>query len=554
MKITPNRPSVREQEVLRVLVEVRRDPAASSHENIRREILAWAQRRSSKLPEDAWKGNEFTHSVPGRNIMGIRHRDESSDTWALRANDPDKTVAGRIWTTEATVAIDDRYERPILGVRLLVNTPEDNFNIEPHVPGFLRQIVANIGLISGGYNLEENAWRIVSCEDQDRLISMLEDQNRILPVIVATGQGKFDESIIDVDLLTRATIGLAHVVMISSNYTNKLLNTLGKLRSVSNGSIRIYMPGFEKNSEPYNHRLFLFNQLQNDQEKEQYSIKLRMIAAKESLLRIRLNDDIPSFSSLRNLTLKFKQKQRKQQNIIKSNKLKITQQRINVLEEEIKEREDWEQQLSDLYSKAEEIINALEEEIKEREDWEQQLSDLHSEAEDRAQSVESELHVSYCRIQSLIEKLKNNGQEIDDNINYPKSWSEFIDWCDEHLIGRLIISSAARRNLKNPEFQNVSLVARCLMWLATDYRYRRIHGGGSMLDFVIESGIKNSPCGGDAFTFEFRGEKLNADWHIKNGGNTHDPKRCLRIYYTWDSRSNQVVVANMPAHCKTAVS
>ena len=38
-----------------------------------------------------------------------------------------------------------------------------------------------------------------------------------------------------------------------------------------------------------------------------------------------------------------------------------------------------------------------------------------------------------------------------------------------------------------------------------------------------------------------------AYWHIKNGG-TRDPRRCLRIYYFWDATTQQVVIADMPAH------
>lgn len=65
------------------------------------------------------------------------------------------------------------------------------------------------------------------------------------------------------------------------------------------------------------------------------------------------------------------------------------------------------------------------------------------------------------------------------------------------------------------------------------------------------SGIRNEPCGADAFCIDWQGERREVKWHIKNGGNTRDPARCLRIYYFWDEAGRQVVIASMPAHIRT---
>jgi hypothetical protein len=55
-------------------------------------------------------------------------------------------------------------------------------------------------------------------------------------------------------------------------------------------------------------------------------------------------------------------------------------------------------------------------------------------------------------------------------------------------------------------------------------------------------------------TFDVQGRRLEADWHIKNGGNTRDPWRCLRISYRWDDVTQQIVVAEMPAHGRAGAS
>ena len=54
--------------------------------------------------------------------------------------------------------------------------------------------------------------------------------------------------------------------------------------------------------------------------------------------------------------------------------------------------------------------------------------------------------------------------------------------------------------------------------------------------------------------FQFQGQRLTADWHVKNGGHARDPRRCLRIYYTWDRNNQQIIVADMPAHRRTGAT
>ena len=52
----------------------------------------------------------------------------------------------------------------------------------------------------------------------------------------------------------------------------------------------------------------------------------------------------------------------------------------------------------------------------------------------------------------------------------------------------------------------------------------------------------------DEFRIWWQGQQHTADWHIKNGGNTRDPRRCLRIYYFWEHATQQVVIADMPGY------
>ena len=108
--------------------------------------------------------------------------------------------------------------------------------------------------------------------------------------------------------------------------------------------------------------------------------------------------------------------------------------------------------------------------------------------------------------------------------------------------------------MKDPQYKDIGVAARCLLWLANDYRKARMSGGDGDLRRQIFDGVKNDRCGADSFEFSWRGRRVRVAWHIKNGGTTRDPGRCLRVYYFWDDASQQVVIASMPAHIRTGAT
>jgi hypothetical protein len=183
---------VREQEILRVAVNLPSQSGAAAISEAQRQVLAWAQRRSGgKLPKEAWGGAGFVYLAGGRTRLAVRLSVDRTEIWTLRADDPDKTVAGRIWTTEITIGrIGDATPR--LSVRLLASTPEEQLDIDPHVPGFLRQLATDPGLQIDDLALRSDAWRIGSAEEVNRLIALLENPARQLPVFVASGDERSD--------------------------------------------------------------------------------------------------------------------------------------------------------------------------------------------------------------------------------------------------------------------------------------------------------------------------------------------------------------------------
>ena len=117
----------------------------------------------------------------------------------------------------------------------------------------------------------------------------------------------------------------------------------------------------------------------------------------------------------------------------------------------------------------------------------------------------------------------------------PTCWAEFPSWCERYLGDRLSLSARARSSIKKAQYDDVAAAARCMLWLAGDYRRARLEGAGDGLQGPVPAGtgFQNERCGGDSFDFRWQGRRVRADWHVRNGGNTRDPGRCLRIYYCW---------------------
>ncbi|MBP7002589.1 hypothetical protein [Amaricoccus sp.] len=520
---------VREHEVLRVAGWIPGDEPAAVANTAIREVLRWAQKRcGGQLPPEAWERKSFDYLSGGRNSTCVRLQSGTSDLWAIRADDPDKTVAERAWTTEVVIGL--LPEQPAkFSARLLVSTPEADLQIEPHTPGFIQQVVGNCSLISGKKPLSVAPTVHETEADAEDLIDYLIDPFRQLPIFVVTlaESGQVDHPTLDTAALSRALLGIGHIALLHPAATWRLTQRFGKLRSVFGGAARVYLPGFSDDADPYIHRLVLANQLDTAEGAARATRWMRQLAAQESVLRTKLGRDVLPFAAIRDASLQLRQQNLRNEDASANDQLAAANDRIAALEK----------QVASLGSEQDYYITEF---GKERA---------------RAELSESQAQKSAYRIQYLTDQLKSKGNDPDHDIGLPSSWSELADWSDQNLAGRLVLTPNAHRGTRKPLYQDFETVARCLLWLATDGRDQRINGGwGNMSNVAIMDGIQNASCGADTYDFDWNGRRFSADWHIKNGGNTRDPIRCLRIYYCFDPQTQQIVVSDMPAHRRTGAT
>jgi hypothetical protein len=173
---------------------------------------------------------------------------------------------------------------------------------------------------------------------------------------------------------------------------------------------------------------------------------------------------------------------------------------------------------------------------------------------ERAEAAEARARGAESRILDLIAQLRSAETDPDAGIILPKDWRDFGEWCARHLAGRVVLAPRARRMVRDPLYNAPETAAQCLMWLATTGLERFRNGGGPLRNIPILPGIENAPCGADTFAFDWEGRRLQANWHVKTGGNTRAPEACLRIYYAFDEVTGLIVVAEMPAHRRTGAT
>jgi hypothetical protein len=516
---------VREHHVLHIAADLPADDDAT--DRARTEILKWAQKRNGgRLPHDAMDGRSFELLVAGRNSSAVEVALPEIHAWALRQEDPDKHVPGRIWTSEA-ILWHTPDKSPRFAARLLVGSGEAQLDIAHAAPGFIRQLVENIGLTSNGRAISSRPWYVGDQHSQEALLDLLTDSQRRLPIVIVSVADRVNpELTLDLEKLATGLCGLADVVAILPETSWALTEKFSKRLSVFDRAVRIYMPGFDEDADPSSHPLWLGARLTTIEDAALVDRQIRAHTAQFSTRAVRLGQDILPFAQLRTYARKAEQERLANSGASDEQQLKAAAERIKALEAERDEAKLESQGWTD----------------------EAEIALL------RAEEAERREHNAIIRVQSLLEQLSDAGVTEDENGNLPQKWSDFEEWCDKALVGRVALSGAARRGCKKALYRDVEQAARCLLWLASECRNRLSEGGGSLREEPVEDGIRNSACGNDEFSFDWQSQRLIASWHVKTGGNTRAPEYCLRIYYGWDERTQQIIIADMPAHRKTGAS
>jgi hypothetical protein len=533
------------QPVSQVLLRVRKQDGISVFDETRNAVLRWLDNRAgSRLPNNAWEGDSFElEEVGAQRTAAVTVSDPHY--WAARLDDADRYVPQRVWTTE--IGIGEHARGTVLvGARLFCSTRGDLVPFNRSVPGFIRQIVEGQPAELDGHSISTRPRVIATEEDVDDLVGLLISPVRTCDVIVfSLPERSTDplETAASASEVALRTIGGAHVTILTGPASYMLTDRVGKEFSVFHQGVRTYRPGFNPNQdEPFSHPLALPSRIAAwpDDGARAYERFLVAQALARTVSRSDIENKLPSFAAVRRVAAQIR----------------------------ISAAQDGGSSTSDLLKLAEEENERLRKALDEEKDTSDGLLKVAEDERSRMEAEADQLRANNrhlrCRIQQLEEQSRSNGGTYSD-IDVPSTLGNFEDWCTRHLAGSVEMHNRAFQGIKRSEFAQVPLIYKSLLMLRDYYVPMRRNGGLERLQAFEQAcetlGITEEPTftgprlgeEGETYLVRFSGRLVELDRHLKKGI-SREPRFCLRVYFFWDAKGEQVVVGWLPSHLDTRIT
>lgn len=530
------------RQVVQITAFVCGEDSEASADEARQETLRWLHRRAGPLPSHAWQGATFEREVaPGHSAFAVSLT-VPAPYWVARLDHPDAAVPGRTWSTEVTVGISPQGAQ--FGVRLSCVSRRDDPEVELSTPGIALQVADRPGLQDFGVRLTSEAWLLESSDDVHKLLELMENPARTRPVYVAAlpdGEVNPATAFVDCGSLARRCLGIAHVVILPSPLSFELTDQVGKEHSVFSGAVRSYFPGFAVEDQvPRKHPLALPARIVDwaGGGAKAFEDLLVRRAYEYSVRRPDLEDRLPSFTRVRKIALS-----RHQVDLERDGDQRAIIVNLQAQNQELsREAETWEALATEEVDRRARLQDEADQ-LKTQNDW-----------------MRSELD----RLRQELQKLP--GGRADAPIPFPADLGKVGEWAHQAVPGRLAILPRAIKTAKQGLYREINHVFKALLVLANEYRDMKIQGGAERkasfeasareLGLRCEPTFRGSRFGefGDTYFVDWSGQRRLLDTHLKNGGNTRDPTRCLRIYFFWDDDEQQVVVGSLPGHLETRLT
>jgi len=145
----------------------------------------------------------------------------------------------------------------------------------------------------------------------------------------------------------------------------------------------------------------------------------------------------------------------------------------------------------------------------------------------------------------------------------PSGMADVGRWANDRFAGRLVVHQRTMRTLRKTNYEDVDKVVSLVEMLAGPYVDARRSVEGAHQRFVdgiaalhVDDTPHNEEGGPEAAqsSIAFEGRKLHLDRHLKARGTGKRDRGALRIYFTFDQETSQVVVGWMPDHLTNALT
>ena len=558
-RVSPQTP-VSGRERLWVQAHVAPHAERSADHECRSIVLDWLQESFEKpLPRAALRHRSFSIRDEDASCRAVRVRGAGKDQWALQVER--SSGPGRQVVTSVTVA-SLLGRSTVVGIEVHDRSVVSSEAVGEYPSELLAEIADRVPLLQNGRRFALDPIVLDTEEAMNSFLDMLVDPARDMPFAVVSVPP--DEP--DVDMLeekwkalARALAGLAVVWVLPPAMTFRLSDTVSKPLSVFLGAWRFYRPGFNDRADRARHPLVLWNRLTDERGLGMTTRQFQRLAAEERLRFGRGDRDTLGYDAIARTAAGTARGPARLVSFLRNRiwGAPTVSDGQGYTADEARRESGRSDGAVAAKAPAGEETPLLRRKLKRARDKARTRGNRYQQARQRADDAERERDVLRKRAEQLAGLVRSLGGDPDAEIPFPTRWDEVAAWCDQSLEGRVSLTGSARRELGGAELLDVGLAARCLSWLGHEYRDGRMRGGDPELHgriSEIDDGVFNLPCGGDSFECTWDGRRHTADWHIKRGANTRDPRRCLRIYYFWDDDTRRVVIASMPAHRKNALS
>ena len=493
-----------------------------------RETSIWMRNRNSAIPVAALGGDAFEIGGGGHApAQAVILQNGDYKIWAASLDDPDKSIAGRTWVTEVTIA--EQKGKVFFGTRLINVTRGEDTPFVPTLPGIARQIINQLSATADHLILSEQAHITTTDREVDDLIALLDDPSRKLPVLVVAESLDCGGVSIASSLAMRL-VGSCHVIALEAKGAWELTRRVGRRLSVFDGAVRLYRPRFSSDrSDPFEHPLWIARK-DSPQIERTDSIVSYVLAAS---VATNLANDYPRFDAIRQAAAAEA----------------IAAQRATASDVDLGQLFEAENtRLTNAYDTLrDEFDQWLETADADNAISEREIAELRSELA-RARSQNDALR------QSLV-----NGERTVARANL-NNFSDFEVWARENLSTNIWIAPKAFKEVeKSGLFENPQALGETLYMLdelyvpmrkePSDEKHAAYHNRRTELRcedepcFKRKNDIKKFP----EYQVIFQGVKYWCADHIKFGGGT-DPRKHFRIYYHWNADDQILLVGHLPSH------
>ena len=441
------------------------------------------------------------------------------------------------WTTDVVVATAS--EKIQFGMQVGVSST--SYFVRPTQislgrPRLVSELFAFHSCWAGDQPLLASKIEMSAQDVPDFVEEVLLDQKRSIPIIVVSHDQFADRPVIDADRLHKALLGFAQVVVFDKWAAFQLTDSLGRALSCFNGCVRIYWPGFRRDSNPLHHWLY-------------FPVQLERFEYQKKPLDRRLFDLLARVSAARFIEASIARDIQSKVDAEKALELTRLQKQI--------------QEGRTAASSLQEVEELLDLAIRENSELSERVSRLQTDNENLTSQLQ-DVRENFSIFQQHQALESEEGTEADQRpANELETVSDALAAAERDFGEDLLVLENARRSAEKSEFARPEEVYRAIMAIRDVGRlyFDSLDSGTSIGSWSDQLKRRNftqySPTESETVQQDYRkygkyrefvvdGTKRQIYQHLDLGGG--DRKNCLQLYFEADRELAQVIIAHCGVH------